>query len=83
MRGRRADPERGRQAGEGVVAAQVHQHQQRLVLRAQHRPPRPDPGPVVAYQPGNEGQGRARQIRRGTILLWLVKRPEQDGPVRL
>jgi hypothetical protein len=40
--------------GEGVVAAQVHQHQQPLAPGVQHPPPRPDPLPLIAHQPGNE-----------------------------
>src|SRR5690606_21811175 len=67
VRGRGADTELGRQAREGLVAAQVHQHQQRLTARRQPPPPRPELCSMPADQIGHELAGRGGQIQRSTI----------------
>src|SRR5690606_22706753 len=61
------DTELGRQAREGLVAAQVHQHQQRLTARRQPPPPRPELCSMPADQIGHELAGRGGQIQRSTI----------------
>ncbi len=60
-------PEPGGQPGVGVRAAQVRQHQQRLLPGRQLPPPRPDYPPVRGYPPGHEDQGLAGQVDRRRV----------------
>ena len=66
-RGSGGDAEPGGDLGERVTFAQVGQHQQGLPGRGELAPARADPGPVTADDPGNVGEGLARQRQRGTV----------------
>ena len=62
-----ADAEPGGEAGVGVPAAQVRQHQQRLPSRGKPPPRRSDRGPVRPQRPGEELQRRGGQVDRRRV----------------